>query len=672
MNIEDLSKCQCEAPGFCPIFNKEMGTDPPNWQWCQGCGVERRKKYLETTSKENRVIKQAKDKSKVSIVSFYDEILPPKSKFAVCVIPANELASRLLDITRKSIQDYANRCEADYIELSGDQHPDWPMANKFRLHGVVLVYKKTLYLDCDVLVLPNAPNIFEVTPDDKISAYDEYPSWEEKKLTDWIKGQQEEILHRYCDKKTQDRLIDNGGFEPSSMINGGVMVIPQSCAKYYQQPKKEYPRHWCFDQNLLTLTLPQEKFHLLEKEWNLEYVLGDAFWYHLPDAHFAHINSLRTEPEFRKFLLQQISCGDFTEAILGLFHWYKVNLPPIVDTLTKPHKEFVVTDTFKSNHIGIVFNHLSPGGSTVWLKDFVKCFKEEVTGIFSLGNREEDKEETVGLDRGFSLDELYELYAKSDVMLYWICDPNTITNNDDMDYFPDFIWKNPLNKRIIFLCHGGLRISTNELLIKMLKPNVSVFIDPYSAKLYNGVCIPPAVREIEGLIRTPAPKNILWHHRMEHYKGVATLRELIQTLPDFTFHVAASWSRSTQPPEIVDCVENGILGDKNGNVFYYGHMAQEDMKPLFENCSLSLSTSHDESFGLSVAESIINGVPSVSHAAGVGRYSDRVVRYCANPSEWGKEIRLCEAHVGVAKNRDYFLSRFSLEEFEKEWRKVLC
>jgi glycosyltransferase involved in cell wall biosynthesis len=645
-----------------------MGTSPPNWQWCQDATEEDRRSHLLSTGKKRGKSKDG-PLDMVEVVDFYYNPPARKSDYAVCVIPANELAMELLDITRDSIKSYAEECGADYIELSGDQHPDWPMANKYRLHNVSSSYKKTLYLDCDVLVLPNSPNIFELTPDDKISAYDEYPSWKDKGNEDWIQRQQEVVLHKHCDKETRERLFDNGKFVAYHMINGGVMVIPQSCADYYQQPKEKYPSYWCFDQSLLTLTLPPEKFNSLEKEWNLEYVLDDIFWYYLPDAHFVHVNSLRKEPEFRKFLLQNISYGDLAKSHMPTFNWYDKTVPKIVEEITKPHKESVVTDRFQSNRIGIVFNHLSPGGSTVWLEDFTKCFKEEIAGIFSLKDSTECRDVTMGLDGGVGPDELYELYVKSDVMIYWICDPNTIDQNDNMDYFPDFIWKNPLGKKIVFLSHGSLRVNTSGLLIDMLSPDVSVFVDPFAAYHHKGVCIPPVVSQMDNLVRNPLPKNILWHHRLECNKGVEILLGIVQALPDFIFHIAGSWVREEHlsAPETVEHVES-ILSQEN--VFYYGHL--DDMKPLFERCSLSLSTSYDESFGLSVAESIVNGIPSVSHSAGVGCRSDRVIRYCAHPTEWAKEIRLCEATTDVAKNRDYLLSRFSMERFEKAWRRVIC
>lgn len=660
----DLSKCQCDAPGFCEVFKKQMGENPPNWKWCQEAHKEQREQYLDANNKGLRIISKASSNSEVDVVNFYDEIQNPTSNWAICVIPANELANTLLDSTRASIKDYAEKCGADYIELTGNQYPEWPMANKYRLHSVAKTYKKTLYLDCDVLIKRSAPNIFKETPDDKISAYDEFSVWEAKKEMGWIAYQQEVIVHKVCSSEVRERWVVNGKLVAKSMINGGVMVIPQSCADYYKQPEKAYPKQWCFDQNYLTLTLPEEKFHPLDAMWNLEYVDEDSFWYFLPDAHFVHVNSLGGSSGYRKSILEQINAGDYTKCEKTRFDWYENSFPQIVEDKTAPHNEKVCTDTFKNNRIGIVFNNLTPGGATTWLEGFVECFRDDITGIFAVEDHPKYNDLTLGIRRGFSLDELYELYVKSDVMLYWLY---TIPSN--LEYFPDFIWKNPLNKKIIFMSHSSLRVNSHDLLIEMLSPDVSVFVSMEASRKYNGIYIPPMVQPMPDLERNPVPKNILWHHRLERNKGVEVLRQIREILPDFNFHICGSWIRDIHDDATIGYVEDEIIHSCRDNVFYHGHV--EDMRPFFESCSVSLSTSFDESFGLSVAESIINGIPTVSHSTGVGSYSDRVVRYGAHASEWAKEIRLCEATTDVAKNKGFFTSRFSVDQFQSAWKSIL-
>lgn len=48
----DLSKCHCDCPGFCKTFNRTMGTDPPDWLWCQRSSEKQRKSFYDIVSKE--------------------------------------------------------------------------------------------------------------------------------------------------------------------------------------------------------------------------------------------------------------------------------------------------------------------------------------------------------------------------------------------------------------------------------------------------------------------------------------------------------------------------------------------------------------------------------------------------------------------------------------------
>jgi glycosyltransferase involved in cell wall biosynthesis len=267
-----------------------------------------------------RVLKKAPDETKADIINFFDILPEKKSKYAVCVIPANDSAMELLDITRSGVKKYAEKCGADYIELSGDQNPNWTMSNKYRLNRVAKTYDKTLYLDCDIVVKNDAPNIFELTPDDKISAYDEYEIFEQRNDTGWIRKQQESIFLTTLDsfpEEIKEEYVKNGEFITESMINGGVLVIPNALADYYKQPSHPYTKFWCFDQHLLTLELPEEKFNNLTHKFNCEYE-GNDFSNLVNNSHFIHLNGLKNKPELRKSLLNEFSLGDFTITVADL------------------------------------------------------------------------------------------------------------------------------------------------------------------------------------------------------------------------------------------------------------------------------------------------------------------------------------------------------------------
>lgn len=41
----DFTKCSCTEPGFCPIFSRTMGVNPPNWSWCQKADSKDRQSF---------------------------------------------------------------------------------------------------------------------------------------------------------------------------------------------------------------------------------------------------------------------------------------------------------------------------------------------------------------------------------------------------------------------------------------------------------------------------------------------------------------------------------------------------------------------------------------------------------------------------------------------------
>jgi hypothetical protein len=288
----ELSKCCCETPGHCPVFNKTMGVSPPNWDWCQHASEADRNKLYKSC--HERVCELKTQKHRAPVMQFYDELPPQENEIALCVIPANLHASQQLEETRELLVNYAKKCKADYIELSGDQCEEWPLANKYRLHQVTTKYKKTLYVDCDVVIKKESPDIFKLTPDDKISAFNEFKIHPEN---EWIKDEQEAICFKLSLPSTEV------GFGVK-MLNGGVMVIPQSLADYYNQPKEPYPKIWCFDQHLLTLILPEEKFFDLDEKFNTEYI-SKEFWSKLGESYFVHVNNCHDD-SLRKILIKRI------------------------------------------------------------------------------------------------------------------------------------------------------------------------------------------------------------------------------------------------------------------------------------------------------------------------------------------------------------------------------
>lgn len=639
--VKDLSKCHCDKPGYCPIFEKEMGVSPPNWQWCQNCSQEDREEYYISNvgvgHKKTAKVLQANG-ADAPVVEFYHEDIDPQSDLAICVIPATQSHIELLDITRETIKKYAQKCNADYIELSGNQCEDWPMANKYRLNHVCNLYEKTLYLDCDILIKEDAPDIFKLTPNNKISCFDEAKL---HKYDWWIKKEQK-VIKQNTSHTTYTDLEINVPKE-TRMFNGGVMVIPRDLSDYYKQPSSPYPRMWCFDQHLLTLTLPEQLWHPLGDEFNLEFVDG-AFWYRLPKKHFIHLNNIPKNFRFRKYLLNNIKRGFYTPVQEHLFDYHYNTAKTVLSNLSWAKAS---EDNFDNNKIGVMYQVGGEGGALVWLKSFIDVFKPDMSGVVCF-------EETNLMPWG--MEAAYELYEKSDIIVLWL------VGSEIPPDVPRCLHENYLNKKIILLSHSSPRVYAQKIVRDMLDIKTLACVDENSAKVFNGAHVPIFVEEERiAKKRKPIPKTVLWHHRFTKEKGLDVVLMVAKVMKDFHFIIAGNTGIHDMNDELFELknMDNVTL-----------HSNVKDVTPLLAKASVSLSTSKDESFGLSICESIMTGVPSVSHAVGVGKFSDIIVPFDANYSEWCAAIRLCE-HNKEAKNKEKVSELFTRDNFKKSWERVL-
>lgn len=236
-----------------------------------------------------------------------NDILPDKhSDLAICVIPANREAAAQLEVTRENIILYANRCGADYIELTGDKAPEWPMSNKYRLKQVIEKYERTLYLDCDVVVKPDAPNIFQNSALDKVCFVDEWKIIKDsyENLFSGLQIERSKVILRYPSLARNNRAI-----QP----NGGVMLFPRDLAHRYSQPPGPYPKFWCFDQDYLLLNLEDDEFEIIDWRYNLEFIDTD-FWNKIEESYFVHLNGSKPI-SYRIELLKRIVSKDYSPFI---------------------------------------------------------------------------------------------------------------------------------------------------------------------------------------------------------------------------------------------------------------------------------------------------------------------------------------------------------------------
>jgi lipopolysaccharide biosynthesis glycosyltransferase len=77
-------------------------------------------------------------------------------------------------LTVPLMEEYAKKCKADfrYDTVS----VEYPLFAKYHVGELLESYERVLYLDCDILVRPDSPNLFEIVPEACYAAFNE-GSW---------------------------------------------------------------------------------------------------------------------------------------------------------------------------------------------------------------------------------------------------------------------------------------------------------------------------------------------------------------------------------------------------------------------------------------------------------------------------------------------------------------
>ncbi len=72
-----------------------------------------------------------------------------------------------------SKQEYARRIGADFINITDAKLGGSVASEKYQVREMLGTYDRILYIDADTFVVPDAPNLFNVVPEDHFGAYDE-------------------------------------------------------------------------------------------------------------------------------------------------------------------------------------------------------------------------------------------------------------------------------------------------------------------------------------------------------------------------------------------------------------------------------------------------------------------------------------------------------------------
>lgn len=146
-----------------------------------------------------------------------------RHKNLVLTIAVGESYQQMAKYTHPTIKAYAERIGADFLSIdeSMSSTPHW---EKFRIFYLLNRYERILYLDTDLIVRDDCPNLFNVVPKDKLGMFNEAPFTDGRLIS----------MRTACEQYDTALPKWNGKY-----YNTGVMVISR-CHKYlFKKPGKE-------------------------------------------------------------------------------------------------------------------------------------------------------------------------------------------------------------------------------------------------------------------------------------------------------------------------------------------------------------------------------------------------------------------------------------------------
>jgi lipopolysaccharide biosynthesis glycosyltransferase len=136
---------------------------------------------------------------------------------------------------------------------------------KFQLFDLLSDYDRILYLDADILVHPEAPNVFDLVPENSLGVVNEQLD--------------EEAPKRAQEWRRMQRRLGKLGSEPERYFNAGMLVVSRCHQPLFNYRELRFAAGRWPDQNTLNFYARQYEIPIqwLGPEWNCMPVFGERF-----------------------------------------------------------------------------------------------------------------------------------------------------------------------------------------------------------------------------------------------------------------------------------------------------------------------------------------------------------------------------------------------------------
>lgn len=214
-------------------------------------------------------------------------------KKAIVTITIGDFYTKLSKLTHPLIKQYADKVGAEFVVISESKHK-YPHYAKCDLMQMFDNYDRILYIDTDIIIRPDSPNLFDLVSNEQFAIF------EEGRFTPRLEGFLE-YLKYYGIKPS----ADYGG----AYYNTGVFLASKKHRKVFRKPAG-YDNHF-YEQSYLNMNLLIDKvdIHSLSYKFNRMCALDMPTGEHRLASYFVHyagLNVALAEPAYFDLIQKDI------------------------------------------------------------------------------------------------------------------------------------------------------------------------------------------------------------------------------------------------------------------------------------------------------------------------------------------------------------------------------
>ena len=169
-------------------------------------------------------------------------------KNLILTIAIGENYQKIAKITHEFIKKYAEKINAEFLCIDTQKisltTPHW---EKFQIYNLLNEYDRILYIDTDIIIRDDCPDLFKEVPENKLGMFNEAP-WTDRS---------KELMIDICKQYNKTLPQWNGKY-----YNSGVIVLSKRHKYLFKKPDKEIFSF--YEQSYLNMIIALEKIQMRE------------------------------------------------------------------------------------------------------------------------------------------------------------------------------------------------------------------------------------------------------------------------------------------------------------------------------------------------------------------------------------------------------------------------